>query len=118
MKIVRVVILVFCMALLSSGCDERVQSFSSRGSSAAISGHIYLAGSLKPIWGVTVTIANQSDMTMKSGRYEISGLPSGSHELHVSHSAYEPYSTMVYLSIDGELVHDVFLELKDTTTAN
>lgn len=82
--------------------------------SGAVSGHVYLEGSLKPIFNVIVSCAGIVDTTQKSGHYLITNIPTGSRSLTAVNSYYETYNTTVMIRADETAALDIFLRYDET----
>jgi hypothetical protein len=105
---------ILLLCLIISGCENGGGSGSAGSASGAVSGHIYLEGSLKPIANVIVSCAGIADTTQKSGHYVIMNIPSGSRAITAANPYYETYNSTVIVNADETTVLDIFLKYDES----
>lgn len=102
-------IFALLLSIVFIGCENTGGSGSSGPESGAVSGHVYLEGTFKPITNVVVSCAGIADTTQKSGHYLITNIPAGSRTITAINSHYESYSTTIIVRSDETSTFDIFL---------
>jgi hypothetical protein len=93
----------------AEGCEKKGSYGPSSVASGAVTGHIYLSGSLKPIANVVVSCGGEVDTTAKSGHYSLSNIPIGLQDISASNSYYRTFTSKVNIRSNETTTMDIFM---------
>ena len=93
----------------AGGCEKKGSYGPSSAASGGVSGHVYLAGSLKPIANVIVSCGGEVDTTAKSGQFSLSNIPIGLQDISASNSYYHTFTSKVNIRSNETTTMDIFM---------
>jgi hypothetical protein len=109
-----IIIAMLAPGLILSGCENGGGSGSARPSGGAVSGHVYVESSFKPITDVIISCGGISDTTHKSGFYQINNIATGSQAITAVNQYYETYNSSVMINPDETTTLDIFLRYDES----
>ena len=111
LKITRTIIFAaLVLGFTSISCDKGGGTGSSGPEGGAVTGHVFLEGSLKPINDVVVTCGGIADTTQKSGHYQLLNIPPGSQTITAENTYYRAYSSTVMVKTNETAILDIFMQ--------
>jgi len=102
-------LLVLLVSSMLAGCGGGGGSSGTSRAACTAAGYVKDGTSQGGISGATVTIATRSVITASGGRYQISGLPTGSQVRTVSAAGYSDYADTVTLQPGANALNNVYL---------
>jgi hypothetical protein len=100
---------VMLLLFAAGGCEKKGSYGPSSAASGGVTGHVYLAGSLKPVANIIVSCGGAVDTTAKSGHYSLSNVPIGSQDISATNSYYQTFTSKITVRGNEITTLDIFM---------